>query len=78
MESIYFTKCFLMPGARLCIREMFICFDKQLNVACFRKGVFYLSGSKIMINSEIKKKKEIQANEIKSERDAGTSRATPP
>lgn len=36
MEFIYFTKCFLLPEARLCIREMFICFDKQLNVACFK------------------------------------------
>lgn len=58
MESIYFTKCFLLPEARLCIREMFICFDKQLNVACFKKGLFYLSGSKIVINGGIKKEKK--------------------
>lgn len=37
MESICSTKCFSLPEARLCIREMFLCFDKQLNVACFKK-----------------------------------------
>lgn len=53
MESIYSAKCWLLSEARLCIREMLACFDKQLSVACFKKGVFYLSGSKIMINSEV-------------------------
>lgn len=40
MESIYFAKCCLLSEARLCIREMLACFDKQLSVACFKKECF--------------------------------------